>query len=379
MFTLAEWCTHDISQYVPNGYLEFNVKGKNGGEQFTIGARDSVEKRPSGKEITITQPISGGFYARVVSDNDENVTKRIIKDKEGNVTNIKSTYDTASAAAILAQASIIYRDYDAEFALTCLNAATRGWAFLEQNPNNIKSPTGPYTTDDDSSERLWAAASLYRATNNETYNNYFLANYAKYKSSYEDMYGDKCSISNAFFSYMMAQNPSSEVKEWFTKEFTIWLNNKIDRFNNSTWGNLVANGNYYWGINSQILGMCMDSLIGSRILGLTSDTVNKMILSSLNWILGANPMRKSFVSGYGEDSIQNVFSTIYRLDGKSGIPKGIIPGGANKYNNTGLSLFPAKCYIDSAGDWTTNEHSTYWNAILEFVVAFANSGISNQK
>lgn len=49
---------HDVSRYVPNGYLEFNVKGKNGGEQFLIGAVDHVAERPSGVEKTITRPIT---------------------------------------------------------------------------------------------------------------------------------------------------------------------------------------------------------------------------------------------------------------------------------------------------------------------------------
>ena len=50
ILTLAEWNCHDVSQYVPNGYLEFNVKGKVGGEQFVIGAVDHVSERASGVE-----------------------------------------------------------------------------------------------------------------------------------------------------------------------------------------------------------------------------------------------------------------------------------------------------------------------------------------
>ncbi len=39
ILVMAGWASHDIHNYVPNGYLEFNVKGKNGGEQFIIGGR----------------------------------------------------------------------------------------------------------------------------------------------------------------------------------------------------------------------------------------------------------------------------------------------------------------------------------------------------
>lgn len=319
---------------------------------------------------------SGGFYARVQSDDDGNITKRIIKDKEGNTTNIRPTEDTAWAAAALAHASMIYAKYDPTFALTCLNAAKSAWAYLEQNPNNIKSPSGPYNTDNDLGSRFLAAASLYRATGEAKYNNYFVANYSLGKDTYENATGDWVGSWNfAFFSYMKANNRNSDAVKWFNTEFTIWVNNRIDRYKNSPWGTAIVNGNYYWGSNNQILGMSMEALIGSKLLGTNTDTINNMALSSLNWILGANPMRKSFVSGYGDDCIKTVFST-FNSDGKPGIAKGFMPLGPNRYQGAGLSIFPAKCYLDSADEWTTNEHAVGSNSTLVFIVAFANSILS---
>ena len=56
--TMADRACHDISRYVPNGYLEFNVKGNNGREQFMIGAVNHVSERASGAEHTISKPIT---------------------------------------------------------------------------------------------------------------------------------------------------------------------------------------------------------------------------------------------------------------------------------------------------------------------------------
>ncbi len=316
---------------------------------------------------------SGGFYARVQSDDDGNITKRIIKDKEGNTTNIRPTDDTACAAAALAYASIIYAKYDSVFAQECLNAAKSAWLYLEQNPNNIKSPNGPYNTEDDTGNRLWAAATLYRATGEAKYNDYFVANYSKRNDLYENTYGDWVGNWNfAFFSYMKAENRNSDAEKWFVNKFNIWVNNKIDRYKNGTWGNTIANGNYYWGSNSQILGMSMEAIIGSKLLGQNSDIINDMALSSFNWILGANPMRKSFVTGYGDDCVKTVFAT-FNNDPRPGVAKGFMPLGPNKYQGAGLSIFPAKCYLDSADEWTTNEHAVGSNSILVFITAFANS------
>jgi hypothetical protein len=319
---------------------------------------------------------SGGFYARVQSDDDGKITKRIIKDKEDTTTNIRPTEDTAWAAAALAHASIVYAKYDSAFAQTCLNAAKSAWTYLEQNPNNIKSPNGPYNTDNDLSSRFLAAASLYRATGEAKYNNYFVANYSKGKDTYENASGDWVGSWNfAFFSYLKADNRDSDAEKWFNTEFTIWLNNKIDRYKNSSWGTAITNSNYYWGSNNQIMGMCMEALLGSKLLGTSSDTINNMALSSLNWILGTNPMRKSYVTGYGDDCIKTVFST-FNGDGKLGVAKGFMPLGPNRYNGAGLSIFPAKCYLDSADEWTTNEHSIGSTSTLVFMSAFASSNLS---
>ncbi len=319
---------------------------------------------------------SGGFYARVQSDDDGNITKRIIKDKEGSTSNIRPTEDTACAAAALAHASLTYAPYDSAFAQTCLNAARNAWTYLEQNPNNIKSPNGPYNTDNDMSSRLLAAATLYRATGESKYDSYFLANYSKGKDLYENIYGDWVGIWNfAFFSYLKAEDHNSTAANWFNTEFALWLNNKTARFNDSAWGTAITNSNYYWGSNNQILGMCMEAVIGSRLLETNTAAIDNMALSSMNWILGANPLRKSFVSGYGQDCIKTIFST-FNNDGKTGIAKGFMPLGPNRYQGAGLSNFPAKCYLDSADEWTTNEHAVGSTSTLVFMTAFANSDFS---
>ena len=66
ILVMAGWANHDIHNYVPNGYLEFNVKGKNGGEQFKIGGDDHVERRASGVEHTVFKSITN--YVTVTTD-----------------------------------------------------------------------------------------------------------------------------------------------------------------------------------------------------------------------------------------------------------------------------------------------------------------------
>jgi hypothetical protein len=242
-------------------------------------------------------------------------------------------------------------------------------AFLLQNPIILK-PRWAYATDNDECSRFFAAAALYRATGDASCNDSIKSNYKKVYSSES---GDgSFGWENGFLNYMKAANLDSNVESWFKDSFTKWANNKLTRTKNNPWGNVIEYGNYYWGSNSVILGCPREVLLGSAIFGTNSEEINMMARSSLNWILGANPMRKSFVSGYGDDCIKEIFDT-WSTDGLPGIPKGIMPGGPNKYNGANVSIFPAKCYMESAAEFTTNEHTTGWNSLLVFMAAFINS------
>ncbi|MBW5445152.1 glycoside hydrolase [Cohnella sp. CFH 77786] len=313
---------------------------------------------------------SGGVYSEVASDGND--SKRVILDKVGNIGNIRATNDTAWAAAVFAQASIDYANYDSVFAANCLAAAKRAWGFLEQNPDNIKGADA-YATDSDKATRLMAAASLYRATGEAKYNTYFLNNYSQSKAIFEDSTGDWMGGWHwAFFYYMKSANRDMTAVNWYKDEFTIWSNLKLNRYQNNAWNNTANQGNYYWGSNNIILNTATEALIGSKLLDMNNETIKNMALSSLNYILGANPLRKSFVTGYGDDSLKTVYGILNNYPG-SEVLKGVMPLGPNKYNNPGISMFPAKNYMDSATEWTTNEHTVGSTANLVFVTAFAAS------
>ncbi|WP_373231221.1 glycoside hydrolase family 9 protein [Cohnella sp.] len=322
--------------------------------------------------LKMQDSVSGGFYAKVESmNNDDN--NRAIRDKRDDVTNVRPTNDTAWAANILAHASMAYAQYDPVFADTCLNAAISAWMYLEQNPDNIKGPDGTYATDSDKDSRLVAAASLYRATGGAQYNDYFVNNYAQSQTSFDNPEGDWVGIWHyAFFHYMKSENLDMDTVNWYKDNFTIWLNKEINRYQSNAWNNTIFEGNYYWGSNNMMLGTVNEALIGSKLLGMNNETINNMALSALNYMLGANAMSKSFVTGYGDNAIKTVFGT-FNNDPRPGVPKGWIPLGANKYNGGGSSNFPAKDFLDSDSEWTTNEHSIGSNASLVFISAFANS------
>ena len=119
----------------------------------------------------------------------------------------------------------------------------------------------------------------------------------------------------------------------------------------------------------------MTLLLGSMILEGKDDIPDDVLnsnQSAFNYILGVNPVSFSYVSGYGENSVKNIYSAIYSKDAKLNpykCPNGYVTEGANSSNNRHLSKYNAKCYMDSDAEWTTNENTIYGNAAMILLTA----------
>jgi hypothetical protein len=320
---------------------------------------------------------SGGFYHMVQptanAAPDKDTTQRTIADVNGSSTNVRPTDDAASAAAALAEASISFRKFDPAYAGTLLAAARRGWDYLVANPSGVAPVPGPYGVSDDHADRLWAAAALYRATGQAQYNQYFLDNYQDFASAWDGSRDNPGGVGNmaqtAYLDYLRASRPDAAVKTWFAAKFAAWREPVLARSEQGPWHNTLQDIDYYWGSNGVALNVMHVLAVGTIVLGghdLSSDVrVVRAVQSALNYILGINPLRVSFVTGEGADSATTIYSTAWSNQGHPGVPKGYLPDGPNVYNNPLLSCTaPAKCYLDNDSNWTTNENAVYWNADL---------------
>lgn len=305
-------------------------------------------------------------------------------------TDLRSHLATADMAATLAHAYIIYKDIPqhADFAEQCLATAVRAWKWINDSANekhmSIGAANRTYTFTQEELDRsmYWAAGSLFRAfetagMNADEYEYYLISN-CENENVNTCFTGSSLGYSHkgraflGFFHYLYQNdNSSDKIKTAFSK-FEPWRKRII---NYDSFGTDYPEWGYWWGSNMVLAQSSMTLLLGS-IITEGSDHIPDEVLhsnqSAFNYILGVNPVSFSYVSGYGENSVKNIYSAIYTKDAKLTpykCPKGYVTEGANSSNNRHLSKYNGKCYMDSDAEWTTNENTIYGNAAMIFLTA----------
>ena len=137
-------------------------------------------------------------------------------------------------------------------------------------------------------------------------------------------------------------------------------------------------GHYPWGSNSFILNNAI-------ILGLAHDQTGdakylNAVAEGMNYILGRNPLDKSYITGYGERPLQNPHHRFWAHQANAKFPSappGVVSGGPNSglqdpyVQAAGLAgCAPQKCFMDNIEAWSANEMAINWNAPLAWVAAF---------
>ncbi len=328
--------------------------------------------------LKMQDPDSGGFYHMVQPTEDVVIPAatgtRYIEDVNGSAQNVRPTSTTGSAVAALAHAAFVFADVDPDYAAILQTSAESGWAYLEANPTVVESVPGPYADNDDLDDRFWAAATLYRLTGDDVYDTYIQTVYQDvptlFDSETDNGYGVGIMGMIGWLCYAASDNPNPEMMAFFEPLFTDWSARMVQRWQGSLWNLTLLDEDFYWGSNYVTLTTPLVMLVGAQTLGLETDTAVHISQNALDYLLGTNPLRFSYVSGYGLDSLRHPFSQQWSSDGVPDVPKGILAGGPNEYNNPLLfSNFAGKKYVDSNGAWSTNEHTIYWNSALVFHAA----------
>lgn len=303
-------------------------------------------------------------------------------------TDLRSHLATSDMAAMLAHAYIVYKDIPvySEFAEQCLETAVRAWKWINDASNEMHTSIGAanrtYTFTQEELDRsmYWAAGSLFRAMktagkSTDEYEKYLIDNCETEHntwcfSSSSLGYSHKGRSFLGYFYYLYQNDsPSEKIKNTFSK-YETWRN-RILKY--ECFGTDYPDWGYWWGSNQVLAQSSMTLLLGSMLYDdEISDTVLDSNQKAFNYFLGVNPISFSYVSGYGENCVRNIYSAIYSKDAALEpyqCPSGYVTEGANSNNNPHLSKYIGKCYMDSDAEYTTNENTIYGNAAMILLTA----------
>jgi len=288
----------------------------------------------------------------------------------------KGTAATADFAAVMAQASRLYKTIDPAWASTALAAAKKAWTWTLANSNipysNPKDvSTGAYDDTELSDEIYWAAAELYISTRDEAYMNYLSQNPQEYKIQVTNSW--KYFIrNNAFHSLLQNKEKLSEpFAQSLVNGHLGQANELLKKIDENPYQ--ISLNLFEWGSNSDILNEAMVLCMAHRITG---DEKYLNGAEKLNdYIFGKNATAYCFLTGFGS---KQVMFPHHRPSGADGIKEpvpGFILGGPNKDKQDKQQVnysseYPAKSYVDAEGSYASNEVCINWNAPAVYVLGY---------
>jgi endoglucanase len=323
-----------------------------------------------------------------------------------------STAATLNMAAVTSQASRLWAKYDKAFADKCLAASKVAWDAAIANPKIYATMDqgtggGAYGDDNVTDEFYWAASELYITTGEAKYLDYMKANssdkYLKMPSKLTG--GEDKGLTGAFdwgnvaglgtVSLALVPNglPAADVTaaQASIKEAAdtfIAIENKegygvpieesalSDELSGYAWGSnsFVAN-------NAIVMGYAYDFSKDVKYLNGAS--------TAMDYLLGRNANVQSYVTGYGENPLENPHHRFWSFQADPSFPTapaGCLSGGPNsglqdpwvKGSGWKPGVRPAaKCFMDNIESWSTNEITINWNAPLAWMSSYMDEKINS--
>jgi len=301
------------------------------------------------------------------------------KDSEKRYFTDWSSAATADFAAMLAMAARYFKPYDAKYAKTCLQAATKSYAFLTNNPDNKRAnlmafKTGAYGTGDDD-DRLWAAAEMWETTGEDKYLKDFEARAVAAgtgrrrsgSTSKIDENWDWGNVRNlGMFTYLLSerQGKNADILMDVRGDLLSTADAIVAKGNKDVYGRPLS-GRYYWGCNGAVARQTLVLQIANKISA-KPDYVNTA-LDIVGHLFGRNYYGRSYVTGLGHQPPLNPHDRRSGADDIKGPWPGYLVGGGHS----------ARGWNDVQKDYRTNEIAINWQAALVYVLTgFANTHTS---
>jgi endoglucanase len=337
--------------------------------------------------LTMQDPHDGGVYHKLTNPAFDGMIMPHQATKPRYVVQ-KGTAAALDFAAVMAQASRVYKNFPREFpglADTCLLAATRAWDWARQHPgvvydqeaiNQQHQPpvsTGAYGDKEFADEFIWAASELYLTTKKDQYytavnvladNNLLLPTWSQVR-----LLGY---YSLARFDKELAGAAAKDLPE-VKKRLVAFADELLAGVSARSYRTVMGKSarEYNWGSSSNAANQGIALLQAYR---LTKD--KKYVagaLSNLDYLLGRNATGYSFLTGFGEKSTMNPHHRPSVADGIREPVPGLLSGGTNAMapkqdkcpGYTATS--PDEMYLDHDCSYASNEIAINWNAPMVYL------------
>jgi len=295
-----------------------------------------------------------------------------------------ATYDLAAAAA---QGARVWQKLDPAFASRCLTVAETAFAAAKDNPVIYAEPLGQgggaYGDGNLADERYWAAAELFVTTGKSTYRDELGRAPFHHATSLEATGGTLgwdhvaalgkitlAEVPNALGAAEVAEQRRGLLTA--ADRFLATLDKRGYRMP------AASDSTYIWGSNSGVMNAAL--VMGTAYFLTKEVKYADGVIDCMDYLLGRNPLAKSYVAGYGANALHNPHHRVWAHEKKASLPEappGAVAGGPNSMlqdpyiRKLGMSGCPPQtCYTDHIESYSTNEVAINWNAPLAWDAAF---------
>ena len=325
------------------------------------------------------QKDTGGVYHKVTG---KVFPGTVMPEEETDELVVCAVSATASGdfAAVMAMAARVYGESDdpklQEFADTCLEASKKAYKYLSDNldKTGFKNPggvvTGEYPDNVCVDEFFWAAAELYKTTNDKAY----IKDIKAQMDKIENFAGFGWADVGGFGSYALltSKDASKADEDVYNTVHDAFIGEADAVVDASAKNGYMVNRDteFEWGSN---MGIANDGML----LTLANDIEKKDDYTTyakhhLDYLFGMNATGYCFVTGAGTQYPEHPH---HRPSQATGVcMPGMLVGGPNsnledQYAATVCKEMPAaKCYVDNDQSYSINEITIYWNSPLVYLM-----------
>lgn len=296
----------------------------------------------------------------------------------------KTTAATLDFAAVTAMASRVLRTLDPERSGRLNAAALDAWnwsvlhpAVSYQQPPDVSTGAYAYEHEQHGDERFWAAVELTLTTGATTWLDGIDIEKQGGGVPSWDYVGPL-----AWISLVLSDREVPELtalarsRILATADFLLRSENAYGITMGAYAERFVEGENgkdFVWGSNGNAAFHGVMLLNAYRIR--SNDDYLHAALANVDYLLGRNPLGKSYVTGFGSNSPQNIHHRPSAADGVAEPVPGFLVGGphsgqqdAGECGHRYASELPALSYLDDRCSYATNEVAINWNAPLVYAV-----------